>query len=240
MKRVIVLIDGQNLFYSLREMNILEKQIKWDEFFKHLTLENEELIRVYWFRPQKILDTYYTNWTIKSHIVLKKHKTHFQNYKNNIEAVPEAIKQEIELEAKKVTEWIREEKNKFAQIEYNYDNIALEFQDIEIVKSGVVKINPFEQRYQCEKGVDIALAVKMMALSVDKACDKIILVSGDYDYAEAIKYVKNKMTKIHIVKIHQGQPPKNKSVSRELAVLADNIIDIYESDLKARFNKANN
>jgi len=30
MKRVIILIDGQNLFYGLKDLNILEKNVKWD------------------------------------------------------------------------------------------------------------------------------------------------------------------------------------------------------------------
>jgi uncharacterized LabA/DUF88 family protein len=50
--------------------------------------------------------------------------------------------------------------------------------------------------------VDIALAVKMISLSVENKCDKIILVRGDYDYADAINYVKNSITKIHLVTLH--------------------------------------
>jgi uncharacterized LabA/DUF88 family protein len=105
------------------------------------------------------------------------------------------------------------------------------------VKTGVVKVNPFIQEYVGEKGVDIALAVKMISLSVEKKCDKLILVSGDFDYAEAMKFVKNNMTKIHLVKLHKGIPPKNRSVSRDLAVLADKVIDVYESEIKSKFVK---
>lgn len=67
---------------------------------------------------------------------------------------------------------------------------------------------------------------------------KFILISGDYDYAEAIKFVKNNMTKIHIVKFHKGYPPKNRSVSRDLAVLADKVLDVYESNLRDSFFKS--
>ena len=63
----------------------------------------------------------------------------------------------------------------------------------------------------------------MISLSVGKRCDNIILISGDFDYAEAIKFVKNNMTKIHLVKIHKGYPPKNRSVSRDLAISANPI-----------------
>lgn len=78
----------------------------------------------------------------------------------------------------------------------------------------------------------------MISLSVDKKCDKIILVSGDYDYPEAFRYVKNNMTKIHIVKFHTGYPPKSRNMSRDLSVLADKVLDVYESDLRAKFVKS--
>jgi len=130
---------------------------------------------------------------------------------------------------------LRLEKKRFSEIEYNYDDLCLIYRNIEMVKSGIIKVDPFNQQYIGEKGVDIALAVKMIALSVEKKCDKIILISGDYDYAEAIKYVKNNMTKIHIVKIHKGNPPQNKSVSRDLAILADGIIDVYETEVRNKF-----
>ena len=45
------------------------------------------------------------------------------------------------------------------------------------------------------------------------------------------------MTKVHIVKIHRGYPPRNKNMSRDLSVLADKIIDIYEADIKGQFLK---
>ena len=89
----------------------------------------------------------------------------------------------------------------------------------------MVKIDPYKQDYLGEKGVDISLAVKMISLSVGKKCDKIILVSGDYDYSEAIRFVKDNMTKINVVKFHKGYPPRNKSMSRDISFLADKVIE---------------
>lgn len=238
MKRVVILVDGQNLFYGLKDLGILEKNIKWNDFFKHLLEQDDELIRTYWFRPQKILDSFFTSSNIRNHIVYQEYHVHFNNFKNDQSKIPQSILQDIENKAETAERWLKNEKTRFSQIEYNYDQLSLEFDDIEIVKTGVVKVNPYRQDYLGEKGVDIALAVKMITLSVEKNCDKIILLSGDYDYAEAIKYVKNHMTKIHIVKIHKGIPPKNKSVSRDLAVLADKVIDVYESELKNSFIKS--
>ena len=46
------------------------------------------------------------------------------------------------------------------------------------------------------------------------------------------------MTKIHIVRMHKGYPPKSKSMSRDLSVLADKIIDVYEADIRDKYMKS--
>ncbi|MBI5438302.1 MAG: NYN domain-containing protein [Nitrosomonadales bacterium] len=63
-------------------------------------------------------------------------------------------------------------------------------------------------------------------------CDKLILVSGDLDYAEAVQFVKDNLKKVHIVRFFRGSPPINKSVSRTLMALADKVIDVYEKEIK--------
>ena len=99
-----------------------------------------------------------------------------------------------------------------------------------MVRKGVVRIDPFKQNFLGEKGLDVALAVHMIKFH-DK-CDKIILVSGDLDYAEAIQFIKDNLKKVHIVRLFQGQPPVNKSVSRTLMALADKVIDLYETEIR--------
>lgn len=235
--KVVILIDGQNLFYNLRHLGFLEKNIIWDKLFASFLSANDELIRSYWFRPQKLADGYFTGANIRNQICFKKFNNHIHNYQNNRESVPQHVLENIETESLVIEDWLKQERARFSQIEYNYDQLSLEYGDIEFVKTGIVKVDAFNQTYIGEKGVDISLAVKMMALSVEKRCDKIILVSGDYDYAEAIKFIKNNMTKIHLVKFHKGYPPKNRSVSRDLAVLADKIIDVYESDVRTNYLK---
>lgn len=238
-KKVVVLVDGQNLYYSLHEMGIIEKDVDWTILFKSLIQPDDELVRTYWFRPAKILDTYYTEDKVTKSIVYKKFRTHIENYKNGtMENVPQNVKSKVETECKAVMEWIDKQKQKFSDLEFAYDQLCLIHDDIEIVKTGVVKIDPYKQAYLGEKGVDISLAVKMISLSVQKKCDKIILVSGDYDYSEAVRFVKDNMTKINVVKFHKGYPPKNRSMSRDLSILADKVIDVYEADLKGKYKKS--
>lgn len=45
------------------------------------------------------------------------------------------------------------------------------------------------------------------------------------------------MTKINVVKFHKGYPPRNRSMSRDLSVLADKVVDVYETDLKGKYKK---
>lgn len=232
-KRVVILVDGQNLYYSIKSLGFIEKDIDWAKLFKFLLEPNDELVRTYWFRPQKLQDGHFTLDNIKHNFASKKHSKYYNDFKNkNFTAIPATVLKSIDDDANVVDAWLKAEKQRFSQIEYNYDQLCLDFNDIEIVKTGIVKINPYTQDYIGEKGVDISLAVKMISLSVEKKCDKIILVSGDYDYVEAIKFVKNNMTKMHIVKIHKGYPPRNKNMSRDLSVLADRVIDLYESEIK--------
>lgn len=235
-KKVIILIDGQNLYYNLHEMGILEKDVDWTKLFKGFIEEGEELIRTYWFRPAKILDTFFNEENITNSIVYKKFRTHFEHYKSkDVSSVPLAVQEKVNAEKTDITNWIKQQKDKFSTLEYAYDQLCLIHNDIEIIKTGVVKIDPYKKTYLGEKGVDISLAVKMISLSVNQKCDKIILVSGDYDYSEAVKFVKDNMTKISVVKFHKGFPPRSRSMSRDLSILADKVIDVYESDIKGTY-----
>lgn len=237
-KNVVVLIDGQNLFYSLQNINLKEREINWTKLFNSFLEANDELIRAYWFRPQKIQDTHLTHESIINQVIYKNYNGCYNNFKTgNHTAIHNDTWGKINKEVEDIEKWLRDQKTRFSNIEFNYDQLCLENTDIEIVKKGIVKVNAYQQEYTGEKGVDIALAVKMISLSVENKCNKIILMSGDYDYAEAIAYVKNNMTKVHIVKLHRGYPPKNKNMSRDLSVLADRVIDLYEADIRSNYLK---
>lgn len=237
-KKVVVLIDGQNLFYGLQNINLKERDINWTKLFNSFLEPQDELIRAYWFRPQKIQDGHLNHDAILNQIIYKNYNGCYTNFKTgNHSAIHPDTWAKINAEVDEVEKWLRDQKTRFSNIEFNYDQLCLDNSDIEIVKKGIVKVNAYQQEYNGEKGVDIALAVKMISLSVERKCDKIILISGDYDYAEAIAYVKNNMTKVHIVKLHRGFPPKNKNMSRDLSVLADKVIDLYESGIRSDYLK---
>jgi len=86
--------------------------------------------------------------------------------------------------------------------------------------------NKFLHKY--EKGVDVALAVELVIFGGLKqgALDRIILVAGDGDYHEALKYVRREVGKdVQIV-------TWRKALSRDLAKLANKPIVYFDDHWK--------
>ena len=50
-----------------------------------------------------------------------------------------------------------------------------------------------------EKGVDVGLAIKMLTLATNQAFETAILVAGDRDYLETVKYVKGLGLRVEVI-----------------------------------------
>ncbi len=235
MKKVVILIDGQNLFYSLKNLGFNESQIKWGGLLTSFIESGDELVRTYWFRPNKLHYTQVNEYKLINFIINRDHRQNKTRYLEDRTTIPLTIIDQAKTELASIESWLKEKENLFQKQELKYEQLCIDYDNVQIVKSGFVKLNSFRKEWVGEKGVDVSLAVKMIEFS--ERCDKIILVSGDYDYAEAINYVKAKFKTIHIVKFNKGYPPKNKNMSRSLTALADKIINVYESDLRATYLK---
>jgi uncharacterized LabA/DUF88 family protein len=61
-----------------------------------------------------------------------------------------------------------------------------------------------------EKGVDVAIATKMLAHAMNKAYETAILVSGDKDYLETVQIIKNLGLRVEVVSFRH-------SLSKDLA-----------------------
>lgn len=96
MKRVVILIDGQNLFYSLKSIGVLEKDINWTAFFNSLLESDDELQRTYWFRPEKIMDGYYTSHNVRHDICKKHYRGQIGQYRTDKSKLGQAILDDIE------------------------------------------------------------------------------------------------------------------------------------------------
>lgn len=73
-----------------------------------------------------------------------------------------------------------------------------------------------------EKGVDVGLATKMLMLGANKAYETAILVSGDRDYLETVKFIKNLGLRVEVVSWKGALSPDLESESSASVVLLEN------------------
>ena len=76
-----------------------------------------------------------------------------------------------------------------------------------------------------QKGVDTLIALDMVRLAGRLVCGTMVLVAGDRDFAEVIRTSQDFGTRVLVA------TPKRTSVSREVAQLADDVIDITEGEI---------
>ena len=77
-----------------------------------------------------------------------------------------------------------------------------------------------------QKGVDTLIALDMVRLAGRSVCETMVLVAGDRDFAEVIRASQDFGTRVLVA------TPKRISVSREVAQLADHVIDISEDEVR--------
>lgn len=80
-----------------------------------------------------------------------------------------------------------------------------------------------------EKGADVGVATKMLMLGMNKAYDTALLVSGDRDYLETVKFIKNLGLRIEVIAWRSG-------LSNELAAESSAPI-VYLDDIKSQIEK---
>jgi uncharacterized LabA/DUF88 family protein len=83
---------------------------------------------------------------------------------------------------------------------------------------------PSGVEYVSEKGLDIALATDFISLAWEGAFDTAVIVSGDSDYMEAIKRVKQKGRKVEIASFRNSLAAEMRTAGDRTVVL-DEIID---------------
>lgn len=76
-----------------------------------------------------------------------------------------------------------------------------------------------------EKGVDVAVATKMLTLAGNRAFDTAILISGDKDYLQTVRAIKNLGLRVEVVSWRA-------SLSRDLGVESSAPV-VYLDDIRA-------
>jgi len=203
-------------------MELKVGQVHWGNFFDSCLEAKDQLIRAYWYQAERINRPRIDE--ISARRVALRERPGLS--KKEMDA-------HVESREKDALKWWDQASKKYRKQLDFYDHLSRDFPQIEMVRRGLIKVDPFNERFLTEKGVDVALAVGMMRHQ--KNCDKIILISGDMDYGEAVRLVKDEMKIVHIVRLFIGEPPRNKNLSKDFATLADRVIDMYESVIKEKY-----
>lgn len=74
-----------------------------------------------------------------------------------------------------------------------------------------------------EKGSDVGLATKMLMLAFNKAYETAILVAGDRDYLETVKFIKNLGMRVEVIGWRGGMSSELASESSAPTKYIDNI-----------------
>jgi len=90
-------------------------------------------------------------------------------------------------------------------------------------KSHICSKCGFKDISPAEKGVDVGLTGKMLMLAVNKAYETAILVSGDKDYLETVKFVKNLGLRVEIISWKGALSQDLESESSSSVVFIDNL-----------------
>lgn len=77
-----------------------------------------------------------------------------------------------------------------------------------------------------QKGVDTLIALDMVRLAGRSVCETMVLIAGDRDFAEVVRASQDFGTRVLVA------TPKRGSVSREIAQLADEVIDVTEDEVR--------
>jgi uncharacterized LabA/DUF88 family protein len=81
------------------------------------------------------------------------------------------------------------------------------------------------RRTPTEKGVDVAIATKMLTHAINRAFETAILLSGDKDYLETVRTVKNMGLRVEVVSFRN-------SLSQELAAESSAPV-VYLDDIRS-------
>ena len=115
--------------------------------------------------------------------------------------------------------YLPEEKDKALK----FYNALLSHGDIEIISKPVKTREREGRQYRIEKGVDVALVTYLLKHAFQNTFDIAVLVSGDEDYVDAVKVVKDLGKKVEIAAFKNSIAPELKKIADKFIPI-DNII----------------
>ena len=239
--RTVIFIDGQNFrknllefsFESLepnvryRSYRLDEKHFLWHKLFNAVIDKFNEtthlehtLVRAYWYTAETITPFQQNPRWIQR--ILDRHGKDF----------PELNSELIESKARS---WWERERDFFSNTRSTvFEAIQRRTDFLEFKYVGQYVVKPFEVhrlhrgtngelvylgKRVGEKGVDVGIAVDMIAKVKDY--DAGILISGDADYMPAVAYIKDKLNYFYQFSLAKGIPPRIRHLSPWLKGVVD-------------------
>jgi uncharacterized LabA/DUF88 family protein len=236
LKTVVVFVDGQNVWHSLKKLDseLCEEVIDWTTLFNSVLEANESLKQVLWFRPAVVEEIRLSRQGIADWWIRSRYKYRKEELLPLIDDLPVEIFEEVNKEFQDRLSWLKKFKAQFTKVNAKYFQFELEYPFITICKVGALKVNPYPpyhlHRILGEKGVDVAIATKIVEYILIGECDKAILVSGDSDYHEAIKIVQQHGKEINCVKFGD-------SMSQKIEEMMSKTYEFNRDDLLLKFKK---
>lgn len=214
--RAVAFIDGQNIHNSLKSIGLQEKDVDWLQIFKRITPEEHELVRVYWYHIAQVSDF---DWIPSK----------------AMRYCPPDMDEDTFI--KEAREWHRNEQERIRNLHRTvHRQIMLDYDYIEFRYTGILKVNPYRRERIGEKGLDVGMAVDMVA-KMDWY-DSAILVSGDYDFAPAVQVVKDRLKRVCQVTIERGARGSTpRTSSKGMRVMVDSVVTLYEDEVMDERNR---
>ena len=187
---VPILIDGQNLFHALQLIGVREQDIDWEKFAQHLAGPGNRG-EIFWFRAGEAKVISLSKSLVLEMLIREKYPQREAELKAAFRQrqLPHAIYQEVNRLYREREDWLKQEQDAFHQVDRSYERLANRYAHLHLCHRGMVRFDPYQQKCLGEKGVDVAISVKMIQLAYQSSCTKIILLSGDLDFIEAVKAV---------------------------------------------------
>lgn len=238
--RTVVFVDGANFRENLRsfafrtepphptnpDYRLEEQHFQWRQFFRRIvgkfseaTGWDHQLVRVYWYHPRSI-----TPYSASEHLA--------QQVVNRHRDIANLTTLEVHQAARK---WWERERDYFQRMRDEvYESIQRKTDFLEFKYVGQYNVRPYDVyriqrhadgsllylgRQQGEKGVDIGIAVDMIAKM--RNYDAAVLVSGDADFLPVVGYLKDGLKYVYQFSLARGIPPKITYLSPWLKTLVD-------------------
>ena len=246
--KTVIFVDGQNFKRNLQEFQyrshesgvrhplyrLDEKHFDWTAFFlgiverfNQATHLDHTLVRAYWYNAETItpFPQARDSWTQKI-------------IDDNAAEFPELGHEIVQALAR---EWWERERDIFQNTRSQvFENIQRRSSFLEFQYTGQYVVRPFDQHriirdgdrvvYQGrrvgEKGVDVGIAVDMIAKSLNY--DAGILISGDADYIPAVQFIKSQLKNFYQFSLARGVPPQIHHLSPWLRGVVDSFQSFNE------------